>query len=165
MLAGVGPILGEGEVGAFLDNAGGKTKWFYENGVAGVRTGDQIKSRAKTSATPVTLIHAPVAVLIDKGTGSSGEAIAVAFRGRLDTRFFGQPTYGVSNSTFPYDLSDGAQLFLVIAVDLDRDGNEYDSGVKPDEIVPVQSDVKTDDVALRSALRWLAQQRNCLVAQ
>jgi hypothetical protein len=37
-----------------------------------------------------------VAVLIDRRTGSSGEAIAIAFRGRPETRFFGDHTEGAS---------------------------------------------------------------------
>ena len=38
----------------------------------------------------------PVAVLIDRDTGSSGEGIAIAFQGRPDTRFCGELTYGAA---------------------------------------------------------------------
>lgn len=162
MLAGVGPILGDGEVGAFVDYTGGSSRWFYEDGSAVTRSGERTTTRAKTSAAPIVLpMPPPVGVLIDAGTGSSGEAIAVAFRGRSITRFFGETTYGVANSTFPYTLSDGAQLFLVVAVDLDRNGTEYPSGVQPDQtIAAVDAPLKTD-VVFDAAARWLLEQRAC----
>lgn len=116
---------------------------------------------AKSTESPVVLPGVPpVAVLIDGGTASSGEAIAVAFRGRPDTRFFGEATFGVSNSTFPYKLSDGAELYLVIAVDLDRNGTEYNLGVQPDEEIPWAS----DDPVLHAALDWLSAQGVCRTA-
>ena len=161
MLAGVGPVLGEGEAGAFLDYNGARTKWFYENGRAGVRSGDR-EYYAKSTGAPVVLPSVPpVAVLIDGGTASSGEAVAVAFRGRPDTRFFGEATVGVSNSTFPFRLSDGAELYLVVAVDLDRNGTEYDSGVQPDEEIPSARGGSTDDPVLRRASNWLSAQKAC----
>ena len=155
MLAGVGPILGEGEVGAFLDSSGAKTRWFYERGAAGSRSSQRETVSAQTSAPVVELPNAtPVAVLIDGGTGSSGEAIAIAFRGRADTRFFGEKTYGVAQATFPYKLSDGAQLFLVVAVDLDRNGVEYPNGIQPDQATSSES-------ALDAGMEWLLQQQAC----
>ncbi len=154
MLAGVGPILGEGEVGAFLNPSGGKTRWYYEKGAATSRSSERTLVQAE-AASPVTLFTAPpVAVLIDGGTASSGEAIAVAFRGRPLTRFFGQTTYGVANSTFPFTLSDGVQLFLVVAVDLDRTGTAYPKGISPDETVQ-------SEAALDAGVQWLEKQQAC----
>jgi len=119
MLAGVGPILGEGEPGANLRRDGLK-KWFYENGTAGYRNDTEDPYYARTMGAPVVLSGSPVVVLIDRDTGSSGEAIAIAFRRRADTRFFGESTYGAATATSPFRLSDGAQLFLVTGVMLDR---------------------------------------------
>jgi carboxyl-terminal processing protease len=161
MLAGIGPILGEGEPGAFLNDKRVKTKWFYENGRAGERPGNP-EYYAKTMGTPVVLpASPPVTVLIDGGTASSGEAIAVAFRGRPDTRFFGEMTYGLANATAPFKLSDGAALYLVVAVDLDRNGTEYDFGVKPDEEIQPAPNGSTDDPVLRAAADWLSAQKAC----
>ena len=157
MLAGIGPVLGEGEPGGFLNYEGKRLRWFYENGRSGLREADR-DYYAKSDMKPVVLAgSSPVAVLIDGGTASSGEAIAVAFRGRPDTRFFGQPTMGVSNSTFPFKLADGAQLYLVVAVDLDRNGTEYNSGVMPDDAV--QNGVK--DPVQAAATNWLSSQNAC----
>src|SRR5262245_23573703 len=82
MLAGIGPILGEGRVGAFLDLEGVHGHWYYRGGKAGVETdGASSGFVGATVDRPHSLKEAPpVAVLIDGGTGSSGEAVAIAFK-------------------------------------------------------------------------------------
>jgi hypothetical protein len=95
MLAGVGPILGDGEPGANLHRDGPR-KWFYESGAAGYRDDKKDPYYARTTGTAVSLPRLPAAaLLIDRDTGSSGEAIAIAFRGRANTRFFGESTYAL----------------------------------------------------------------------
>ncbi len=160
MLAGVGPILGEGEPGGFL-HGGIKDKWFYENGMAGERNSER-PYYAKTTGATVRLSNLPpVAVLIDRDTGSSGEGIAVAFRGRPDSRFFGETTYGVATSTFPFKLNDGAQVYLVTAVMVDRKGNEYPFGIPPDQEILSDVSISTTDPVIRAASDWLSAQPAC----
>lgn len=103
----------------------------------------------------------PVAVLIDRDTGSSGEGIAVAFRGRPDTRFFGETTYGVATSTFPFALGDGAQIYLVTAVMVDRNGKEYPFGIEPDQEILSDFSISSHDPAIRGASEWLSGQKAC----
>ena len=96
----MGPILGEGEPGAALQADGTQRRWFYEGGTAGWRNDTNDPYYARTIRSPVRLtLMPPVAVLIDRDTGSSGEGIAIAFRSRPDTRFFGESTYGAATST------------------------------------------------------------------
>jgi hypothetical protein len=161
MMAGVGPLLGEGEPGAMLGDGGSKVKWFYEEGRAGMR-GTKEPEFAKSTQGPVKLEGTrPVAVLIDRDTGSSGEGIAIAFRGRPDTRFFGELTYGAATSTFPYKLSDGAQIYLVTGVMLDRNGHEYRDGIAPDEEVRSMATITSNDPVIRAASEWLASGNSC----
>lgn len=158
MLAGVGPILGEGDVG--------KTETYYENGRAGSRDDSDEPYYAKTTGIPVHLAAAPpVAVLMDRDTGSSGEGVAIDFRGRADTRFFGELTYGAATATFPYPLSDGAQIYLVIGVMKDRNGNEYPDGVSPDEEILSEATISTNDPVIRAASEWLSKMRACQTGQ
>jgi C-terminal processing protease CtpA/Prc len=162
MMAGVGPVLVEGEPGGVLHSGGVKDKWFYENGRAGERDDPKDPYYAKTNGAPVKLNGTPpVAVLIDRDTGSSGEGIAVAFHGRPGTRFFGEATYGVATSTFPYTLSDGAQIYLVTGVMIDRKGNEYPFGVEPDQEILSDFSISTNDPVIRAASEWLSDQRGC----
>ena len=68
-------------------------------------------------------LHRPdsrVAVLTNQAVASSGEAIAVAFRGRPGTRTFGADTCGLPTANESYTLSDGATLFLTVAREADR---------------------------------------------
>src|SRR5215469_4860937 len=64
MLAGVGPILGEGEPGASLQEDGTKGHWYYENGKAGWRNDPKDPYYARTNGAPIHLAAmAPVAML------------------------------------------------------------------------------------------------------
>ena len=163
MLAGAGPILGEGVVGGFINYSGRKTNWYYERGQVGSRRDGVADTVTLTLTQPPVVLSGrpPVAVLIDRGTGSSGEAIAVVFRGRPDTRFFGEQTYGVANSTFPFPLSDGAQLYMVVAVDVDRAGIEYDNGISPDQAVGAEAVSQEEDPGLKIAAKWLLERQSC----
>ena len=67
---------------------------------------------------------------------SSGEAVVIAFKGRPDTRSFGDRTCGKSTANELYPMSDGATLNLTGAVMADRNRTPYGSFVQPDENVP-----------------------------
>jgi hypothetical protein len=153
MLAGVGPILGEGEWGG---------KSYYENGRAGARNDPDNPYYVKTNGRPVHLDgRPPVAVLIDRDTGSSAEGIAIDFRTRPDSRFFGELSYGAATSTFPYKLSDGAQIYLVIGTMVDRNGREYPDGIAPDEEILSEATISTNDPVIRAASEWLSGDAAC----
>jgi C-terminal processing protease CtpA/Prc len=166
MLAGVGPIVGEGEPFGILTAegiAGGlKEMRYYENGRAGDRTDKEHPYYAKTNGEAVRLKGTPpVAVLIDRETGSSGEGIAIAFRGRAETRFFGEATFGAATSTFPYKLSDGAQIYLVTGVMVDRNGVQYLEGVKPDEEILSDFSIASHDPVILRAAEWVSRREGC----
>ena len=79
----------------------------------------------------------PVSVLVDGGTASAGEAVAVAFRGVPDVRSYGSPTLGMSSSNETVPLPDGAVLNVTTSRFADRNGQVYGSRISPD--------VPTDD--------------------
>ncbi len=159
MLAGIGFILGDGTAGSFVTPDGATTDWSYKEGKAYDGSGPDNVS-AFVNQPPLSLPQLPaVAVLIDSGTASSGEAIAVSFAGRPQTRFFGTHTYGLSSSNQMYTLSDGASLFLNNAVDADRNHRRYDNGLEPDVAFPEPAtlpDESTDPV-LQAAESWLTK--------
>jgi carboxyl-terminal processing protease len=162
MMAGIGPVLGEGVLRESLDHNMKKTPEFYLNGAAGVRANGEEIVYAKSNATPVVVNdNPPVAVLMDRETGSSAEGIAITFRGRSDTRFFGETTFGAATVTFPYDLSDGAQIYLVIGTMLDRNGHEYPGGIIPDQEILSEATISTNDPVVSGASEWLLTQNAC----
>lgn len=161
MLAGLGPLLGDGPVGGSVEADGTKDIWSYSDGKAIYENSDGERSvYAEVTRTPyVPQAMLPVAVLIDRGTASSGEAMALAFRGRPTTRSFGERTYGASTSTLGFRLSDGANLVLAVSIMTDRDHTEYPAGVEPDEPVPCDDEALAQgDPVLDAAVTWLLAQ-------
>lgn len=158
MIAGVGPILGEGPLGSFVDADSARRTWVYQKGQA--RLDDEVIAAARPGYA-LRVPRARVAVLVDGRTASSGEALAVAFRARGDVRFFGEPTWGLSTANAPFLLSDGAVMVLTVSTMSDRSGAVYGRGLVPDE--PVLGE-KTGDpetyAVLRAAMAWLST-RTC----
>lgn len=151
MLAGIGPVVGEGHLGSFLFPDKGALKWLYEEG-ASVYRGNEVVS---ISGTPYELYRPspPVAVLISKRTASSGEAMAVAFQGRNRTRTFGRSTGGFTTARSVFQLRDGAKLNLAVATFADRTGRVYGG--------PISPDVRPDGSTVETAQQWIRQHPAC----
>ncbi len=157
MLAGLGPLLGGERLGAFVTPDGRRSAWHYAGGTSWL---DSLPMAGPVAAPRVLRSLPPVAVLTDQGTGSSGEAVAIAFRERPGARSFGAATAGLSTANEPFALPDGARLFLTVSVMADRTGTLYGARVPPDEVVAA-GEGGTDPV-LDAARRWLAGQPACL---
>lgn len=154
MVAGLGPILGEGELGGFLDNADERSVWFYVDGAG--RIGSRVMARVTGPAYRLHTDAPPVAVLIRETTASSGEAVAVSFQGRARTRTFGQPSRGLTTGNQPFLLSDGALLNLTTTVYVDRLGRRYGGPIEPDQAV-----AGSTESVLAAAESWLLDQPAC----
>ncbi len=152
MLAGIGPVLGEGQVGMFIYPDGQQSFWDYADGQA------RLDGRPLTQAAETYRLQRempPVAVLTGRDTRSSGEAVVVAFRGRENTRSFGEATGGLSTANQMYDLSDGARINLTVSVFADRTGYPYGDQIAPDQV---------GQPALDMAIEWLLDQPSCAVS-
>ncbi|MFB7600462.1 S41 family peptidase [Streptomyces sp. NPDC056160] len=159
VLAVAGPILGDGTVGMSVDAEGRKFVWSIRNGAPYLDG----KTQGWSASRPLGTGRPPVAVLTGNQTSSAGEAVAVAFRGRPDTRSFGEPTRGLPTGNVTNRLSDGAVLILTEAKDADRTGRAYDAPIAPDEEVvkdprPV---ARHRDAVLDAARSWLLEQAAC----
>ena len=86
-----------------------------------------------------------IAVVTDVGVVSSGVAIAIAFRGRPDTRSLGTATCGLSTGVRQIRLDTGGRIAVVNSVMVDRQKTRYGGAVVPDETI------RDRDVALRRA--------------
>ena len=145
MIAGIGPILGEGTVGWFINPDQVETRWEYRGGLS-IVAGTTVT--AVTSPYTLKNVDPKVAVLTDGRVASSGEAVAIAFRGRSNTRFFGTPTCGMSTANTGFQIDD-AQLILTVAHLADRNKVTYGDSLPPDEVI-------TDDAALiQEAVAWI----------
>ena len=149
MIAGIGPVLGDGLAGAFIDPEGNVSRWGYAAGASWSGDADVVAVPA-----PYRLLHGRprVAVLTDCHCASSGEAVVIAFRGRPDARSFGTPTHGVSTAVKGFPLSDGSTLALTVSVMADRTLVPYGNAVVPDEVI---GDPGT---TVQRAIEWLRGQ-------
>lgn len=142
MIAGLSALLGNG---SFVGNADAKgcvqdmTK--LRNGVLKGVDGGQ----ASVHAGP-DLSGEPVVVLTGHGTGSAGECVAVAFKGRAKTWFAGEPTAGMTTGNNGHWIIPG-KVGIVIAesVLVDRKFRIYRSALIPDEWVPNGDDFNDYD--------------------
>ncbi len=153
MLAGIGPLLGKGVCGYFIDRDGENgSAWSYRNG-GSYQGGSRI---AEISGRPYRLKnpHSHIAVLTGPSTASSGEVTTIAFRGRKNTRSFGQPTAGYSTTNTNIMLPDGAMLLLTVSVYADRNRNIYGDEVIPDAVIEKET-TEAVDPTLEAALAWL----------
>lgn len=157
MLVGIGPVLGAGTIGYFTF---GKhfNPWYYRQGAAGVL------GRANFSIVDgMSDYHeqAPIAVLIDRNTLSSGEAVSIAFKGRANTRFFGERTGGLATANQTIKLSDGATIMVTTCYEADRNKTVYPSAIEPDMTVD-QGKIAcgaANDPVIAAALQWIDSAR------
>jgi carboxyl-terminal processing protease len=170
MLAGIGPILGDGSVGSFVANDG-NVSWFYQDGKTGTRNPAGLETVSLTlQEEPVlqTPSVAPVAVLVDNSTASSAEAITIAFHGRPASRSFGSRTAGKSTAVQPFKLDDGAELYLTTAIDADRSGKAYPDGFTPDQVISFNGGsmpLENNDQVLVAAQVWLVASTTTVAPQ
>jgi hypothetical protein len=163
MLAGIGPLLGDSIVGGSTSPAG-LTFWKYQSGAASLIHEDGREEVFVTATSPVLSLRRPdppVVVLVDGGTASSGEAVAVAFRGRPGSRFLGSPTSGNSTTNDGFRLPDGTNMVITVGRYMDRTGVEYGRPVEPDDVVhsPIHGpSMLRGDPIVAAALHWLGSQ-------
>jgi len=132
MLLGIGPIIGNGVAGYFVDSKNNYDEWVYSEGK--VFAGQPV-NLSLDSAYELKNKRKKIAILINNRTLSSGEAIAVAFKGLPNTRFFGISSGGLTTGNKSFVLSDKAILLLTTSIYADRNKTIYGKSVTPDEII------------------------------
>ncbi len=102
--------------------------------------------------------HLPkVAVLTSRWTVSSGEIVATAFKGRSNTRFFGEATGSYTTNNGWEIVSDKIILNISTAIFCDRNGTIYKYNIPVDMEVPFEIITnKEKDNCIIAAKKWLA---------
>ena len=156
MLAGIGNIIGDGKIGAFLTPDGAiETDWDLKDGdiyVYGMKTVDLANKCTIRE-------HIKVAVLLSEATCSSGEVVAIALKGRPNTRFFGERTSGYVTANNTYKLDRHSFLLLATNYETDRNNNIYRDYIDPD-VTMIDGDnfLNLDnDLKIKAALEWLSK--------
>lgn len=149
MLAGMGPLLGEGVYGWFVwPNR--KSSIRYASGTAfhnqtpmcSVKTAFVLQEEKKKN----------IVVLTGTNTSSAGEILALAFRGMNNVRFMGEPTAGLTTGNATYTMIDGSVLVLSVCREADRKGNLLEGKLQPDDRIAAS---RSEDAARLAAIMWL----------
>lgn len=160
MVTGLSGLLGDGPQGLFRDAQGRDTAFArLESGQAVIADGDRagsVMAHAPAWRSLPALAEAPVAVLVDDATASSGEGVALAFVGRPHTRSFGARTYGVASANNGYTLGDGVHLVITVAMMVDPHGLTHPDGYTPDEVMDASGEHPVE-----AARAWLATLPRC----
>lgn len=156
MIAGLSGILEDGVLGYFIGPDDEEAGWKLENGT--LTEGGKLRTEI-VKGCPITS-GSKVSVLISQATGSSGEATAIAFKGRPNTKFFGENTFGfVSANEDPFFVDRNSMLVVASSYEADRDHKVYRDFVRPDVLL-IEGDNFTDltkDRKVQAALKWLKQ--------
>lgn len=123
MLLGIYDLLGNGKVWGSLDPDGQlKSNVRLLNGT--YLDGDKMISYVNIDGKIMS--ESKVAVLLGGATASSGEIVAMSLKGRDNTIFIGQDTYGATTTNEKRDLPFGAFMALTTGIDCDRNQNTYE---------------------------------------
>lgn len=154
MLAGVGPLLGDGVYGYFVANDE-RIAIRYNDGSA--LQGRHVRCRvSEDHGYRIRSPHKSIVVLTGRRTVSAGEIVALAFKGREQTCLIGQPTAGFTTANATYSLSDRSMLVLTVCQEADYTGRVCDGRIQPDKYIPAESIAGTEaDPARSAALAWL----------
>ena len=147
MLAGLGPLLGEGIHGYFI-SASEKIPFSYQEGSA--LQGRHKRCTVSDAYTLITPLK-NIIVLTGPNTASAGEIVALAFKAKSNVLFVGEPTAGLTTANATYKLSDGSTLVLTVCKEADRNGNIYEGRIHPDHLVigpPGKDAVKNSAIML-----------------
>ncbi len=156
MLAGIGPLLGDGTCGYFV-SAREKIPIIYSNGAA--FQGKYIRCSTGKPGYKLKDTKHPIIVLTGNRTVSSGEIVALAFKGKEQVAFYGEPTAGYTTANATYTLSDNSMLVLSVCQEADRTGKICEGRIMPDETITMVTHPGSIDPAKCAASIRLAGMR------
>ncbi|MCC7247798.1 MAG: hypothetical protein IT473_04160 [Lysobacter sp.] len=145
MMGGIAPLYDEGTLETFENRAGMRQRVNVRGGVLHMN-----ESAFPRLENLIPLAHKPayVAIVLGRRTASSGEILALGFKGQRNVRFFGRPTAGATTANASLRLENGGLLALTTSWILDRGDRAHHGPVLPDQ--------ETDD-AVVTAEAWLAE--------
>lgn len=146
MIAGLGPLIGKDTIGFFFAKGKFGDPWNYQRGES--RIGKSVMCTVKR-AYALRETKPKIVVLQGKRTASSGEIVAIAFRGMAGAISMGDRTRGLTTGTTPLRMPDGATLLLATSCYADRNRNVFGSVLIPDKLL------RPDEDPIAKAVEWL----------
>lgn len=157
MISGLAPLLGEGDIGGAINFQNEVTRVYkIENG----QFNNYGRIACEMNDLPKINPTEKVVVLTSRYTISSGEMVAVAFKGRDHTRFIGEATAGYTTGNGFDAIDDEVALVISQDVFMDRNNIGYETKVGVDEHIDFQHVVEMkDDLQIRRAIEWLNEKQ------
>ncbi|MGG9964197.1 S41 family peptidase [Ferruginibacter sp. SUN106] len=158
MIAGLSPLLGNGKfIGGANSEGVVESMSVLENGKFCSEDGGAAKVvNSCRQLSPKTT----VVILTSNLTGSAGECVAVAFKGRKNTRFIGETTAGFTIGNNGHWIIKGkAGIVIAESAIVDRNKNIYYYNVQPDEMIwgGDNFDDYLQDKKIQAAIRWFSK--------
>ncbi len=146
-----------GNPGGLLDQAVGVSDLFLGEGVVVTqrnRKGDAIVYRSQDGQLAEDV---PLVVLIDDMSASASEVVAGALRDRERAILIGQTSFGKGSVQHVYDLKDGSQLHVTVALWFTPNETPIQGeGLHPDiEVEAAEAPSVEDDPYIQAALHYL----------
>jgi len=159
MLAGLSPILGEGQLGSFINQHGvNDGNWIIRKGNIYLDK-TQVSHLDEVNESKAATL--PLVVLISGMTASSGEVVAISTIGRDDTMVIGEPTAGYTTANEGFKINEVMGLNLAVDYDADRNGKTYKTKVNPLIGIDGGDNFKKPelDAKVIYGLRWIKNRR------
>lgn len=154
MMSGLAPLIGEGFVAGAINIKNEIRPYTIENG----QFSNYGRLACEMSNHPKISPSEKVVVLLSRYTVSSGELVAVAFKGRENTKFIGEETGGYTTGNGYDKINDDLIMIISQDVFIDRNKIKYDKKVGVDEYIEFQHDVaRENDNQMNAAIAWLTK--------
>lgn len=156
MILGVQNLLPSGKVGSFHSKK--KENWFLKNNSFMVDTA--VISKIVPNCT-LNAQSIPVVILTSHETGSSGEFLIMAFKGRRNTILLGTTTAGFVTANDGFQINNESSMNLAIGYGADKNENIYRQTIKPDIYVdtPDSFNDLNKDLKVKAAVNWIKKHR------
>jgi carboxyl-terminal processing protease len=151
MIAGLGPLLGEGIL-AYEVNRDGKIENEYSYARLN-KNGILTKQIELVDSAFVFDKKLPTVVLVGNNTASAGECLTQCFYENMNTVLIGEPTYGVPTGLRGFFMPDSTQICVTSSIVLNR--NKKGNG-KPIQPYIYESD---NTKILSRAFKWIDENR------
>lgn len=155
MLAGLGPLLGDGKIGGFSNQSGKITNlWIIKNGNLWIDSNQM--SNVKADLLKINY-QIPIAVLVSGRTASSGEVVAISMEGRPNTIIIGEPTAGYTTANTSFSINTYSTLNIASLYEVDRNNHAYKNNISPNIIINDGDNLKNlkSDLKVKAAIDWI----------
>lgn len=156
MILGVQNLLPPGKVGEFHTKR--KEDWILRDNSFIVDTMELGRIVPKCM---VQAQNIPVVILTSPQTGSSGEFLIMAFKGRPKTILLGTTTAGYVTINNGYPINDTTFMNLSVGYGADKSGRLYTEAIKPDIFLDAPDSFYhlEGDAKVLAAIKWLKRKQ------